>query len=325
MRFLSDSVVQHLRDVAAWPTFDDERYTDVAALGVGGMGRVYSALDAPLGRRVAIKVSHAPVEGTRLDDRLRHEAEVLARLEHPGIVPVHDLGTLSDGRLFYVMKLVRGRTLEQTEPRPVSESAVLAIFERVVDAVAFAHAQGVVHRDLKPSNIMLGAFGEVLVMDWGLARLVEGAPEADDVRMGTRGFMSPEQAAGSSASVGPPSDVYGLGAVLFWLFHGKVPPRDSRALHAALRKRVAGGRSLNRRLRAIVQMCLAPRPEDRYPDAAQLGADVKRYRAGEAVQALPEGLLDRVVRFGSRHLTIILLVLAYLLMRAAVAWWQLGP
>lgn len=327
--FLSSSVISHLRDVATWPDLDHGRYTSIRPIGAGGMGRVFAARDEPLGRDVAIKISHAPVSGSGLDARLRQEAQVLAQLEHPGIVPVHSIGQLGDGRIFYVMKLVRGETLADA-PRPPTESAALAIFERVVDAVAFAHTRGVIHRDLKPSNIMIGSFGEVLVMDWGVAKILahpardgeeaeaptpEGGTQPG-TRMGTPGFMSPEQAEGNVSAVSPASDVFALGALLFWLMtgqhHGPSAVTDMRE-H---RPRLA------RRLRAIVAKCLAHSPGDRYADAAGVAADLARYRAGEAVEALPETVIDRAVRLAARHMTLIVLVAAYLVMRALILWWR---
>jgi serine/threonine protein kinase len=336
--FLSNAIVGHLRDVATWPDLADGRYTGVRPLGSGGMGRVFAALDEPLGREVAIKISHAPAPGSELDARLRQEARVLAQLEHPGIVPVHDLGQLSDGRLFYVMKLVRGQTLAEG-PAPATESAALSVFERVADAVAFAHAHEVIHLDLKPANIMIGAFGEVLVMDWGVAKFLSSPvstsapselrrtslsspvpqfPSSPVSKVaGTPGFMAPEQAAGGA--LGPESDVYALGALLFWLFRGVAPPREVASMATMLK-----GQSprLPRRLRAIITMCLATDPAHRYPDASALVADLARYRAGDAVHALPETLVDRAMRFAAKHVTIILLIAAYLLMRTVVAWWR---
>jgi eukaryotic-like serine/threonine-protein kinase len=331
--YLSSAVINHLRDVATWPDLGDERYTSIRPIGSGGMGRVFAARDETLGRDVAIKISHAPIADTDLDHRLRQEAQVLAQLEHPGIVPVHTLGRLGDGRVFYVMKLVRGQTLTEASAQPLSESAALAIFERVADAVAFAHARGVVHRDLKPSNIMIGSFGEVLVMDWGVAKILgqPGTEPADSetavpsggtqpgTRMGTPGFMSPEQMAGDLAAIGPSSDVYALGALLFWLMTKQTPPSDVAAAAAAMRDRRP--RSV-RRLRAIVAKCLANVPADRYADAAGVVADLARYRAGEAVDALPETVIDRTGRLASKHLTLIVLVAAYLAMRVLVAGWR---
>ena len=300
---LSDRVLDHLRDVAAWPELADDRYTDLRTIGTGGMGRVFAARDTRLGRDVALKVSHAMHAGARLDVRLGREASVLARLEHPGIVPVHDIGHLADGRLFYVMKLVDGQTLESRRNTLESEGARLAVFERLVETVAFAHAQGISHRDLSPANVMIGRFGEVLVMDWGIATSeAEAASREGGTRAGTPGFMAPEQSGGAAGAAGPACDVYALGAIFAWM-----TPEGTR---------------VPRRLRAIMRKCLQGAPEARYKDAQALAADVARYRAGEAVAALPENFLERGLRLASRHLPLLLLIAAYLLMRILVAWWQ---
>src|SRR5262249_52990275 len=159
--------------------------------------------DRSLDRDVALKVLAAPAaEGVA--ERLIAEAKILARLDHPGIVPVHDVGVLPDGRVFYVMKRVHGRRLDELARAGAGAAELLRIFVRVGEAVAFAHAQGVVHCDLKPSNVMVGAFGEVLVLDWGVAKGLASAPLAGGgpapssaaTRVGTPGFMAPEQERG---------------------------------------------------------------------------------------------------------------------------------
>ena len=170
MTWLSDDTLEHLRRVTEWPDFEGTRYRARALLGRGGMGAVYLAEDRELDREVAIKVL-----GTVTPDaaaRLRQEALILGRLEHPGIVPIHDAGTLPDGRVYYVMKRVRGERLDAhvRAGRPIQD--LLGVFERICDAVAFAHARGVIHRDLKPENVMVGEFGEVLVLDWGVAKVL---------------------------------------------------------------------------------------------------------------------------------------------------------
>lgn len=301
MTWLSNDVLDHLREVATRPELPTERYVVRRPLGRGGMGAVYAAHDALLDREVAIKVSNAVSRGTGLDERLRAEAQVLARLEHPGIVPVHDAGLLADGRLFYVMKLVRGDTLAAHLPKLAGEPRKLAVFERVVEAVAFAHAAGIVHRDLKPANIMIGSFGEVLVLDWGVAKIV-GAPAATGMRIGTPGFMAPEQDGGDTADVGPRSDVFALGALLAWMF-----ATDGRPA---------------KRLRAIIAKCLTAQPSARYEHAGDLAADLVRYRDGLAVVAYRETWLDRAGRWFGKYRTFILLVLAYLVMRTLFAFWQ---
>src|SRR5688572_20244642 len=140
------------------------------------MGTVYRARDRELGRDVALKVIRLPEASPDVAARILREARTLAQLEHPGIVPVHDVGRLPDGRAFYAMKLVRGAPLDALPPTPLVER--LRIVERISEAVAFAHAHGVIHRDLKPQNVMVGPFGEVLVMDWGVAKLTGAALDA---------------------------------------------------------------------------------------------------------------------------------------------------
>jgi serine/threonine protein kinase len=312
MTWLSNETVDRLRDVATRPPLSGDRYVIVRPLGRGGMGAVYAARDAALGRDVALKVSNAVSAASGLETRLKREAQVLARLEHPGIVPVHDAGVLEDGRVFYVMKLVQGQTLEQHAPSLTSEAARLGGFERIVETVAFAHAAGVVHRDLKPSNVMVGRFGEVLVLDWGVAKIVgestalgpadRGVASASDTgdgtRLGTAGFMAPEQARGAAAEAGPPADIFALGAVLSWLLSGA---------------------SIPRRLRAIAAKCQAVDPEARYPNAAALLDDLARYRQGDAVSAHRETWLELAGVWFVRYRTFILLVVAYLVMRALLA------
>jgi serine/threonine protein kinase len=301
--FLPDQAVERLRAAAVWPELPGGRYAALRPLGRGGMGTVYAAWDHALEREVAIKVSRV-----ELDARLKAESRILARLEHPGIVPVHDSGLLADGRAFYVMKLVQGHTLADHAALLRDESARLSVFERVVEAVAFAHNAGVVHRDLKPSNIMIGRFGEVLVLDWGVARVVppDEAPADQDrgLRIGTPGFMAPEQASGGAAAAGPAADVFSLGALLSWLIaSGRDAPAPTR-------------------LRAIATKCQAERPTDRYATASDLGDDLALYRAGRAVSAHRDTFLEKTAQWFSRYHTFILLVLAYLIMRAALAIFQ---
>lgn len=308
MTFITDAALDHLRDVAVWPEFTNGRYLVRKELGRGGMGVVYAATDTALGRDVALKVgATAVVDGTTiaagqddgrgvtLADRLTQEARVLARLEHPGIVPVHDYGVLADGRPFYVMKRVEGRTLASLLDTPLSLSERLRILERVAEAVAFAHAAGVVHRDLTPANVMVGSFGEVMVMDFGAALV--GAASADArLVIGTRGYMAPEQTDGTGR-VDARTDVFALGAVLDALL-----PEDAP-----------------RPLRSIAARARAVRPADRYQTVTELAGDVRRYSAGDRVLAHREGAGERIARLARRYQVPILLVLAYLVMRALIA------
>ena len=298
-------------------------------IGRGGMGAVYAALDRELDRRVALKVLHLAQSVPESSARLLKEARILARLEHPSIVPVHDVGTLSDGRTFYAMKLVEGVRLDKAATPDASLSDLLRIFGRICEAVAFAHAHGVIHRDLKPQNIMVGPFGEALVMDWGVAKIVgdstsPAAVEASDAAasatvgvsksldataqgtvMGTPGFMAPEQARGESDRVDERADVHALGAILRFL----VGRSDG-----------SGVASVPRRLRAIWTKAMADTVDDRYQSVRDLSLDVSRFLDGLPVDAYPEGPIERARRFARRYRTPILLVLAYLVMRLLLLW-----
>jgi serine/threonine protein kinase len=254
------------------------------------------------------------VESDAFERRLAADSRVLARLEHPGIVPVHDVGRLVDGRLFYVMKRVQGRTLTAYLRHDIDLNERLRIFERICEAVAFAHARRILHRDLKPDNVMVGAFGEVMVMDWGVAKTLEdgqaptGAPTpavgqvgATDhgTVLGTPGYMSPEQARGDRSRVDERSDVYSLGALLRDLLGPGATPRP---------------------LRSICARALAADSRDRYPAVTDLGGEIARYRAGAAVRAHVETIVERASRLAKVYRMPILIVVSNVIMRALVAW-----
>ena len=335
MRYLSDRALNRLRDGAELPDLAGTRYRLLGQIARGGMGVVYAAEDETLERRVALKVLEVPGSESELANRLLREARVLALLEHPGIVPVHDVGTLADGRVFYTMKFVEGQRLDQYIASVSSVPDRLRLFLRICEAVAFAHARGVLHRDIKPANVMVGPFGEVLVMDWGLAKILAAAkspgptsdadltifqPNAKPVSadnstevtkvtghgtvMGTPGYMSPEQARGDVDSLDARSDIFSLGALLSFLLTSK--PADGSPAPAP---------RLDRPLAAICAKATASSPAGRYDSVSDLALDVSRYLDGLAVAAHRESLFEKSFRFYRRYRFFILLILAYLVMR----------
>jgi len=313
MTRLSDATVAHLQKLVVHPELEG-RYEIRERIGEGGMGTVYLAHDRELDRDVALKVLRDLVPTVEERERLVREARILASLEHPGIVPVHDVGTLADGRLFYVMKRVRGERFDDFVRGGRTRAELLRAFLQMCDAVSFAHASGVVHRDLKPQNVMLGAFGEVLVLDWGVARMTGTRVDVTNERVtataaGTPGYMAPEQMQGG---VDQRSDVFGLGGILFFLLTGTHP---SASAETAVQW---DGHDVPAALRAICEHARAADPTRRYPTVAELAADVANYLDALPVAAHAEGIVERLRRVSVRHRTAILLVLAYLGMRVAL-------
>jgi predicted Ser/Thr protein kinase len=288
------------------------RYELLTTLGHGGMGTVYLAHDTILDREVALKVLE-PGGDEAIAARLAQEARILGRLEHPGIVPVHDCGRLADGRLFYAMKRVRGERLDRWMADADLHTR-LGVFVRICEAVSFAHAHQVIHRDLKPENVMIGEFGEVLVLDWGIARVLDrldaDSPPAQrppltpsintahGTVVGTPAYMAPEQARGEVSAIDQRTDIYALGAMLATL----TATADSGALAA------------------IATKARADRPDDRYQSAQDLAADISRFVAGLAVRARREPIVDRIARLATRYRTPLLLILTYLLARLFLFW-----
>ena len=312
MKWLSDDKLNHLRTIVSEPDFSSTKYTFVKELGRGGMGTVYLAEDRELNRLVAVKVINTPDMTDDLRRRMIREAQIIAGLEHPGIVPVHDVGTLPDGRIFYAMKFVRGLRLDEYATQGASLRDRLRKFQAVCDAVAFAHAHEVIHRDLKPQNIMIGSFGEVLVLDWGVAKIVRPQIDAnergligvhprqsaanetqDGTVIGTRDYMSPEQARGEIDQIDQRADVFSLGAVLHFLLADKA----------------------SKPAKAICLKAMADAPESRYRSATELSADIGRLLDAEPVLAYRENAVERVSRWVGKNRFLVLLVLAYLLMR----------
>jgi serine/threonine-protein kinase len=274
-------------------------------LGRGGMGRIHPATDRNLLRHVALK---------RLDKELAKEpfyrdgfiaeAQIAGQLEHPNIVPVHELAVDDNGIPYFTMKLVQGMTLDKwlrSSRRPPGSTERLEegleIFLKVCDAVAYAHHRGVIHRDLKPENIMVAGFGQVYLMDWGLSRLTKTRPASgSNAQMeapgpvGTPEYMAPEQARGNPAEMDERSDVFGLGAILYEIVSGKRPYGDHRDQNVTLERAQAGavvsideatmGIGVSKRIRSVVAKATAPRPEDRYPNVLELQHEVHHFLLG---------------------------------------------
>jgi serine/threonine protein kinase len=315
MTWLDDSALERLRQAADSPDLEGTRYRLIDKLGEGGMGGVFRVEDRVLEREVALKVIGVSDPDGVLAIRLLQEARVIAKLEHPGIVPVHDAGALPDGRPYYTMKLVQGKRLDEHAKDVKRLSDRLRIFLRICDTVAFAHSHHVLHRDLTPANVMVGPFGEVLLMDWGLSKLLYGSAgrkvadrdasnsgqfagaltTAHGSVLGTPGYMAPEQSRGDSL-VDQRADIYSLGAILEFLLTDATP--------------------VPRALAAIRRQAMAEEPAQRYQNVTDLAADVARFLDGVAVSAYPEGQLARLWRWIGRNRAWIALLLAYLVTRA---------
>lgn len=313
----------------------------------GGLGKVSVAQDEELHREVAlkeIKYQHARNPASR--ERFLLEAEITGALEHPGIVPVYGLGNYGDGRPFYAMRFVRGDSLEEAieryhKPNSQREAGkgvvafreLLGRFIDVCNAVAYAHSRGVLHRDLKPGNIILGKYGETLVVDWGLAKIAGksdepaaafeetpleihaksgSAPTRMGALIGTPAFMSPEQAEGRLDLLGPASDVYSLGATLYAVLTGIAPFTD-RDVENVLAKVRTGEfpppKTLNAQLElpleAICLKAMSLKSADRYSSPTYLADDLERWLADEPVAAYRESFVARVRRWGRRHRAIV--------------------
>lgn len=309
----------------------------------GAIGQVYVATDEELHREVALKEMREPyAHVAECRARFLMEAEVTGSLEHPGIVPVYSLGRHPDGRPYYAMRFIRGQSLHEAiaafhkadaDPqRDIAERGLalrglLTRFVAVCNAIAYAHSRGVMHRDIKPSNIMLGPFGETLVVDWGLAKTVgsrDGAgcgelpikpvsalsthPTVLGQAVGTPSFMPPEQAAGRVDDVSPASDIYSLGATLYQLLTG-VPPFQGNTIEEILKRVQAHLLPLPRKvkadvppaLEAIVLKAMAYRPEYRYGSAHEIAQEVERWLADEPVRAYRAPASERVLRWTRRH------------------------
>jgi hypothetical protein len=293
------------------PVFGEtDRFVERELIGVGGMGSVIRAYDKELGRDVAIKVlspdfSPTGVEGLRFIE----EAHITGQLEHPYIVPVYEFGTNQHGARFLAMRLVQGKTLEETinaagaaRLLPEKLGDLLSILVKICDAVSFAHSRGIIHRDLKPSNVMISSFGQVYVMDWGVARSAPKSSESGSegreepvssdppgALIGTPSYMAPEQLRGENDQVDERTDVFALGATLYQILTGQ-PPRLPHSVHAVVRNRtpvpipapeeIVKDGVVPAELSRIAQRAMSTDAADRYASANELKSDVERFLRG---------------------------------------------
>jgi serine/threonine protein kinase len=352
------------------------RYRLVGELARGGMGAVLKVWDEDLGRPLAMKVvlgqagertGETPQVSERVLARFLEEAQITGQLDHPGIVPVHELGLDERGRVFFTMRLVRGLTLKQVlslekkNEKGWTRSRALEVLLKVCDTMAFAHEKGVIHRDLKPSNVMVGRFGEVYVVDWGLARSraaegpaatppVESAPVHVRTRrgsdapargtspvytrqgdvVGTPYYMSPEQARGDLAAMGPWSDIYSAGAMLYQLVAGEPPYAEGdgtdavrvlAALKAGPPASLARRRDVPGELVAICERAMARDPAARYADMRAMAGDLRAFLDQRVVRAYRTGALVELEKWIARNRAVAAsAALALVVAGVAAAW-----
>jgi tetratricopeptide (TPR) repeat protein/tRNA A-37 threonylcarbamoyl transferase component Bud32 len=345
-----------------------ERFTVLRVHAVGGVGRISIAHDAQLQREVVLKeIQEEFLEDQENLNRFVVEAQITGRLEHPGVAPVYSLGAFPDGRPYYVMRFIRGRSLSHaiehfhrmygssdSSQKIIEMRKLLRHFLDACNTIEYAHNRGVIHRDIKPDNIMLGRYGETIVVDWGLAKpldetdrslspepatigairrcsLADTSETQAGVVIGTPEYMSPEQAEGVQPRVGPASDVYSLGATLYSILTGRAPIAGNDVGEVLRRVRTGnypGARAVDSaipvHLEAICRMAMALKPEDRYASPRRLADDVERWMADQPVAAYPESLRERGLRWARRHrawanaLAVTVLVLALTASGAAV-------
>ncbi len=332
-----------------------QKYRFIRSIGRGGMKMVLQVKDLDATRDVAMAVLPDAAARPHQDIvRFIQEARITASLEHPNIVPVHDLGVDATGAPYYTMKLLRGQTLASLieklaagDPKVLAEyntTRLLRIFLKICYGVAFAHSRGVIHLDLKPENIQVGDFGEVLVMDWGLAKLLEKNPEPekketesakssgdslnnttqDGIMKGTPGYMAPEQAAGKNSDKDTRTDIYSLGAILYTLMTWR-PPLEQKEVRERIQATLTGNiipprerapeREIPVAIEAVIMKAMSLHPDDRYQSVKELRKEVNAYIGGYATAAEKASIVKKSVLFVKRHLILMgfLIVILFLL------------
>ncbi len=335
------------------PRKSNKRYKFIRSIGFGGMKAVLLVLDIDTGREVAMAMMPDFRERPASDlERFVREARLTARLEHPNIVPVHDMGTDLSGAPFFTMKYLRGQSLatllrrvrrgEVASEKEYSIERATQIFIRVCNAVLFAHSRRVLHLDIKPDNVNIGDFGEVLVLDWGLAMVMNGGDAAagshagparetrDGVAKGTPGFMSPEQVAGRNGELDERSDIYALGALLYTMLtlHCPLAGKSVEEIMAATvrgeipspSEAAAPDRPVPAALEAICRKAMALKPEDRYQSVAELRADIQAFAAGYAPAAENASPLRRTALFVNRNFLVTIMGAVIVVLATAVGY-----
>ena len=348
MTWLSDKTIRHLREVTNLPDLSNTKYRCLQKIASGGMGTIYLAEDTLLHRKIALKILDIPDPDGDLAQRMQQEAYIIAALEHPSIVPIHDVGFLPDGRIFYTMKFVKGLTLADEVKKSRALPELLRIFQKLCEGVAFAHSHDVIHRDLKPENIMVGGFGEVLVMDWGLAKLlspdnssqtllIKNRTSDSDKKqksgeisstlktgqftehgtvMGTPAYMAPEQERGEIDQIDQRTDVYSLGAILEFLVISFFSKKKSEIPTNSLSKNRQ--RKVPNRLQAISEKAMSENKSQRYTNVLDLVADIENFLNGSPVSAYRENFLEISWRWLNRYKFLIFLILVYVFVRLLI-------
>lgn len=306
------------------------KYDVVTEIGRGGMGLILRVFDRSVKREVAMKVMLAGAESNSTL-RFIEEGRITGNLEHPNIVPIHDVGVDASGRNYFTMKLVKGRSLAEIledcasniDPKRVTkQTELLRIFLNVCHAMSFAHSKSIIHRDLKPANVMVGDFGEVLVMDWGLAKDLNAVRPNDPtdifgagwtmegMALGTPAYMPPEQAKGDLSHIDHRSDIYSLGAMLYEILTLK-PPVEGADVVSVMGNVVEGqikapelrapNRKIPKELSAVAMKALALNPPDRYQNVEQLISDIQLFLEGRAVSAKEDSIMETAVKLFNRH------------------------